>query len=98
MNWQLTGSDGHFEIQGEYAHTGGEPRTCTERVALVRFASLHDARIMAAGEDLFEACRGLLRELDFLVEEGTLTIDGMVGNPSIIRANAAIAKATGKTL
>lgn len=60
MNWELHGSDGHFEIQDM-----DESR----RVALVRFATLGEARLMAAAPKLLEAARKAVHLMRLLPSE-----------------------------
>ena len=48
MNWELHGSDGHFEIQDM-----DESR----RVALIRFATLKEARLMTAAPKMLKALK-----------------------------------------
>jgi len=75
MKWELHGSDGHFEIQDM-----DESR----RVALIRFATLEEARCMTAAPDLLKA-------LKFVVAHSTFA--GLRGSPQLKVAKTAIAKA-----
>jgi len=59
MNWQLTGSDGRYEIQGDHEYGTG-----TGRVALIWFATPRDARIMAAAEEMLQVLEVLVAEAD----------------------------------
>lgn len=82
MNWELHGSDGHFEIQDM-----DESR----RVALVRFASLEEARLMTAAPDLVEACKKALE-----VTGGSKHWNGGT-HDFLMMMEAAVAKVEGRT-
>lgn len=83
MNWELHGSDGHFEIQDM-----DESRW----VALVRFASLEEARKMTAAQDLYDSLKAIVGYLD----SGDLEMkwmDGTSGPVNLDNARDAIDKA-----
>ena len=53
------------------------------------------ANFIAAAPDMYEALRDLKREIQFLVEDGTLPISAL-SNAKVIAAEMALAKAEGK--
>lgn len=65
-----------------------------ERGALVSLNAEDVLRVLHSNTELLEALRLTLREIEYCIEDGTLPDDAVKTNRSIIRARAAIAKAT----
>ena len=55
-----------------------------------------NACLIAAAPELLTALTQLLREIDYLIEDGMLNTEGVDDHPSIQAARAAIRKATGE--
>ena len=54
-----------------------------------------NARLIAAAPELLEVLENLVRNIEYLVEDGTLCHEEVNGHMSIIDARAAISKARG---
>ena len=77
----------------------GNPRqpiaTVNQFLPEFRAEGAANARLIAAAPELLAALKGLVGEINNLVEEGTLP-DGAYVHPSMVAAKNAIAKAEGR--
>ena len=81
-------------VTGSSGHTGDMFSIGSKFLGVAYAATNEDARLIAASPRLLDATKHLVREIEFLIEEGSLP-QSAADHPSMILARQAIASADG---